>query len=105
MLAAGCGDERVRRGLDRAYSTLTWSVGGVAWTLAATSGMLLGSMDRWAAALGVAVVTVTALRTRAFPIAAQQLALWAAVLAGLVVGGIGRMGPAPRDVVAGVTRS
>jgi hypothetical protein len=59
-------------------------------------------MDGWAAGLGVAVVTVTALRTRGFPIAAQQLALWSAVLAGLVVGGFGRMGPEPRDVVAGL---
>jgi ESX secretion system protein EccD len=92
----------VRRGVDRAYSTLTWSVCGIAWTLAATSGVLLGSMDGWAAGLGVAVVTVTALRTRGFPIAVQQMALWAAVLAGLVVGGFGRMGPEPRDVVAGL---
>lgn len=92
----------VRRGVDRAYSTLTWSVCGIAWTLAATSGVLLGSMDGWAAGIGVAVVTVTALRTRGFPIAAQQMALWAAVLAGLVVGGFGRMEPEPRDVVAGL---
>jgi hypothetical protein len=92
----------VRRGVDRAYSALTWSVSGVSWTLAATSGVLLGSMDGWAAGLGVAVVTVTALRTRGFPIAAQQMALWSAVLAGLVVGGFGRMGPEPRDVVAGL---
>ncbi|HEY6747942.1 MAG TPA: EsaB/YukD family protein [Mycobacteriales bacterium] len=92
----------VRRGVDRAYSALTWSVCGVAWTLAATSGVLLGSTDGWAAGLGVAVVTVTALRTRGFPIAAQQMALWSAVLAGLVVGGFGRMGPSPREVVAGI---
>jgi WXG100 protein secretion system (Wss), protein YukD len=92
----------VRRGVDRTYSTLTWSVCGLAWTLAATSGVLLGSMDRWAAGLGLAVVTVTALRTRGFPIAAQQMALWAAVLAGLVVGGFGRMGPEPRAVGAGL---
>ncbi|HST66923.1 MAG TPA: hypothetical protein VLM05_17205 [Mycobacteriales bacterium] len=92
----------VRRGVDRAYSTLTWAVSGVSWTLAATSGVLLGSLDGWAAGLGVAVVTVTALRTRGFPIAAQQMALWAAVVAGLLVGGFGRMGSEPRDVGAGL---
>ena len=92
----------VRRGVDRAYATLTWSVCGVAWTLAATSGVLLGSVDGWAAGLGVAAVAVTALRTRGFPIAAPQMALWAAVLAGLVVGGFGRMGPSPREVGAGI---
>jgi hypothetical protein len=92
----------VRHGIDRTYSTLTWSVLGVAWTLAATSGVLLGARDGWAAGLGLAVVTVTALRTRGFPIAAQQMALWAAVLAGLVVGGFGRMGPEPRAVGAGL---
>ena len=92
----------VRQAVDRTYAALTWSVCGVAWTLAATSGVLLGSTDGWAAGLGLVVVTVTALRTRGFPVAAQQVALWSAVLAGLVVGAAGHAGPAPGGVTAGL---
>jgi WXG100 protein secretion system (Wss), protein YukD len=92
----------VRQAVDRTYASLTWSVFGVSWTLAATGGVLLGSADLWAAGLGVAVGTVTALRTRAFPLAAQQGALWAAVVAALVVGGYGRSGLEPPALLAGL---
>lgn len=92
----------VRLGIDRTYAALSWSVAGVAWTLAATSGVLLAAADGWAVGLGLAVVTVTALRTRGFPIAAQPAALWAAVLAALVVGGYGRTGLDPRVAALGL---
>jgi hypothetical protein len=76
----------VRQSVERAYGCLSWSVAGVATSIAATSGVLLGSSNRWAVGLGLAVVAVTALRTRAFPLAAQQMALWLAVLVGSIVG-------------------
>jgi hypothetical protein len=41
-------------------------------------------------AVGLAVIIVSALRTRAFPLAVQQMALWFAVLAGLLAGLLGQ---------------
>jgi hypothetical protein len=40
--------------------------------------------------VGLVVIMVTALRTRAFPLAVQQMALWSAVLAGLLGGLLGQ---------------
>jgi hypothetical protein len=40
--------------------------------------------------VGLAVIIVSALRTRAFPLAAQQMALWFAVLIGLLGGLLGQ---------------
>ncbi len=72
--------------VDRAYRTLTWSTFAVASTLGiALVGVAAGPAP-WAPWLGVALVLVTALRTRAFPLATQVGALWAAVLPGVVVG-------------------
>jgi type VII secretion integral membrane protein EccD len=69
-----------------AYRLLTWATFAVAIPLAVTSGLLLASADWWAVAVGAVVILVTTLRTRAFPLAVQQMALWLAVLAGLIAG-------------------
>lgn len=69
-----------------AYRTLTWATAATAIPLGVTGALLLSSSNPWAVGLGVAVVAVTALRTRAFPLAAQGFALWAAAVASVVVG-------------------
>jgi len=40
--------------------------------------------------VGLAVIIISALRTRAFPLAAQQMALWFAALTGLLGGLLGQ---------------
>ncbi len=72
--------------VDRAYRTLTWATFGVATTLAVALLGLADTANPWARWLGVAVVVVTALRTRAFPLAAQVGALWGAVVPVVLVG-------------------
>lgn len=72
--------------VDRAYRTLTWATFGVATTLAVALLGLADTANPWARWLGVAVVVVTALRTRAFPLAAQVGALWGAVVPAVLVG-------------------
>jgi WXG100 protein secretion system (Wss), protein YukD len=94
--------DEVQRAVDSAYASLSWSVFGLTGTLAATSGVLLGSADPWAMGLGVVVALVTAVRTRGFPLAAQQAALWFAVLGGVLVGGAGQAGRTPTAVAAGL---
>jgi ESX secretion system protein EccD len=85
--------DEVQHTIDRAYASLTWSTFGVAGALVAPAGLLLASTDRWALALGVAVTAVTALRTRGFPLAAQQAALWGAVAGAVLHGLAGRPWP------------
>lgn len=72
--------------VDRAYRTLTWATFGVASTLAVALLGLAGAESPWARWLGIAVVVVAALRTRAFPLAAQVAALWGAVVPAVLVG-------------------
>jgi ESX secretion system protein EccD len=72
--------------VNDAYRLLTWATFAVAIPLAVTSGLLLASADWWAVAVGAVVIMVTTLRTRAFPLAGQQVVLWLTVLAGLVAG-------------------
>lgn len=69
-----------------AYGTMTWAAFAVAIPIAMTAVVLLSSNNPWAVGLGVAVVAVTALRTRAFPLAAQVMALWAAVATAVILG-------------------
>lgn len=80
--------ERVFSTTEAGYAALTWSTWAVAGPAALAGTVLLRSASAWELALGVVVVVVTALRTRAFPLAAQQVPLWSgaavAVLAGLV---------------------
>ncbi|MBA8793639.1 hypothetical protein FHX74_001244 [Friedmanniella endophytica] len=73
------------RTVDDAYATLSWSAVAVALPLAGTAAVLVGSRDRWTLVLGLAVVTVTALRTRAFPLTVQQVPLCLATATGAVV--------------------
>lgn len=69
-----------------AYSTMTWAAFAVAVPIALTATVLLSSDNPWAVGLGAAVVAVTALRTRAFPLAAQVMALWASVAFAVIAG-------------------
>lgn len=72
--------------VDRAYRTLTWATFAVASTLAVALVGVAEGTSAWAQWLGIALVVVTVLRTRAFPLATQVGALWAAVLPAVVVG-------------------
>ena len=76
----------VQTSVDRAYAALTWSTFGVASGIVVAAGVLLAAGNPWAVAVGVAVVLVIALCTRVFPLAAQQMALWLAVLGAGVLG-------------------
>jgi hypothetical protein len=75
--------------VNGAYRTLTWSTFAVAAPVAGASAYLICSDTVWAASLGGIVLVIVALRTRAFPLAAQVIALWGAILIGAVVGLIG----------------
>jgi type VII secretion integral membrane protein EccD len=76
--------------VNDAYRMLSWVTFAVAIPIAVTSALLLASGDVWAVWVGLVVIMVSALRTRAFPLAVQQMALWSAVLAGLLGGLIGQ---------------
>ena len=82
--------------VDRAYRTLTWATFGVATTLAVALLGLADTTNPWARWLGIAVVVVTALRTRALPLAAQVGALWGAVVPAVLVGVGAQLGGAAR---------
>ena len=72
--------------VNEAYRLLSWVTFAVAIPIAVTGATLLASDDLWTVAVGLVVITVSALRTRAFPLAVPQMALWFAVLAGLLGG-------------------
>jgi type VII secretion integral membrane protein EccD len=76
--------------VNEAYRLLSWVTFAVAIPIAVASAALLASDDLWAVAAGTVVITVSALRTRAFPLAVQQMALWSAVLAGFMGGLLGQ---------------
>lgn len=80
--------DRVLRTTRAGYAALSFSVWAVAVPLALCGAVLLASVSAWELGLGIVVVCVTWLRTRTFPLAVQQIPLWAAggaaVLAGLV---------------------
>jgi hypothetical protein len=68
--------------------------------------LLLSADDLWTVGVGLAVIIVSALRTRAFPLATQQMALWLAVLAGLLGGLLGQPrinGPAVAALLTGIS--
>jgi hypothetical protein len=81
--------DSVLRTVNGAYRTLTWSTFAVAAPVAGASAYLICSQNVWAASLGGIVLLIVALRTRAFPLSAQVIALWGAILVGAVVGLIG----------------
>lgn len=70
----------VLRTVDDAYRSLSWSTWAVAVPLAVGSAVLIGEADRWLAGLGLALLLLTALRTRVFPLIAQRIPLWTAAL-------------------------
>jgi type VII secretion integral membrane protein EccD len=76
--------------VNEAYRLLSWVTFAVAIPIAVTSAVLLASKDLWTVGVGMAVIIVSALRTRAFPLAVQQTALWFAVLVGLLAGVLGQ---------------
>lgn len=76
--------------VNEAYRLLSWVTFAIAIPIAVTSAVLLASKDLWTVAVGLAVIIVSALRTRAFPLAVQQVALWFAVLVGLLAGVLGQ---------------
>ena len=91
--------------VNDAYRLLSWVTFAVAIPIAVTGALLLASGDLWAVWVGLMVIMVSALRTRAFPLAVQQMALWSAVLAGLLGGLIGqpRLGePLVAGILAGI---
>lgn len=71
---------QVLRTVDDAYRSLTWSTWAVAVPLAVGPAVLITATDRWMAGLGLALVLVTALRTRVYPLIAQRIPLWSAAL-------------------------
>lgn len=76
---------RVLRTVDDAYRSLTWSTWAVAVPLAVGPAVLITATDRWMAGLGLALMLVTALRTRVYPLMAQRIPLWTAALVVAVV--------------------
>jgi len=78
--------DEVERTVHEAYQSLSWAVFAVALPIAAGIAWLLGDRSGWAVGIGVVVVLITALRTRSFPLAVQQLVLWLAALTGLAAG-------------------
>jgi hypothetical protein len=68
-----------------AYRSMSWSTAGLAVPAAVATAALLSSENLWAVGLGSAVVLVTALRTRAFPLAAQSVIVWSAALLPVLV--------------------
>jgi type VII secretion integral membrane protein EccD len=73
--------ETVLATVNDAYRSLTWSTVAVALPLLATASLLAASTEGWAIGLGAALILVTALRTRAFPLAGQAVVLWGASIA------------------------
>jgi type VII secretion integral membrane protein EccD len=82
---------RVLASLDDAYRALTWSTVACAVALVLAVPPLLASRDPWATAAGLLLLAVAALRTRPLPMSAQVVALWGAVVVGLVAGAVGRL--------------
>jgi type VII secretion integral membrane protein EccD len=72
--------------VNTAYRALSWSVFAVAVPLALSTAALLSSRNLWAVGLGAAIAVILALRTRAFPLAAQVITLWIADAVAVVAG-------------------
>jgi hypothetical protein len=68
-----------------AYRSMSWSTVGLAVPAAFATTVLLGSDNGWAIGLGGAVVLVTALRTRAFPLAVQSALVWSSAIVPVLI--------------------
>jgi type VII secretion integral membrane protein EccD len=98
--------DEVAMTVNDAYRLLSWVTVAVAVPIAVTGATLLASDDLWAVGVGLVVIIVSALRTRAFPLSVQQMALWSAVLAGLLGGLLGQPrlgGPMVAAILAGIS--
>jgi type VII secretion integral membrane protein EccD len=98
--------DEVAMTVNDAYRLLSWVTVAVAVPIAVTGATLLASDDLWAVGVGLVVIIVSALRTRAFPLSVQQMALWSAVLAGLLGGLLGQPrlgGPVVAAILAGIS--
>jgi hypothetical protein len=71
--------DEVLETLAEAYRTLTWSTAALAVTLGGALCATVLRSDPWLLGAAGAVALVAALRTRAFPLRSQVLALWAAI--------------------------
>jgi type VII secretion integral membrane protein EccD len=90
--------EDVSLTVNDAYRLLSWVSFAVAIPIAVTAAVLVTSGEAWTVAVGLVVLTITALRTRAFPLAVQQMALWFAVLGGGLIGLVGQPRLAPPEL-------
>ena len=72
--------------VNTAYRALSWCVFAVAVPLALTTAALLSSRNLWAVGLGFAVAVIISLRSQAFPLAVQVVALCMADAIALIVG-------------------
>ena len=71
--------------VDLAYRSLSWAAVAVALPLGLAAAWLVRSPNQWAVVLGVTVIVLVALRTRAFPLIVQQLPLALAAIAATLV--------------------
>lgn len=78
-----------------AYRTLTWTTFAIAGILSAALFGTALTVDPWILGLGAVVALITALRTRAFPLAAQAWPLWLGVLLPLLYGVVSRLSAEP----------
>ncbi|GAA4264460.1 EsaB/YukD family protein [Frondihabitans peucedani] len=78
-----------------AYRTLTWTTFAVAGALSAALFGVALTGDPWILGLGAVVAVIGALRTRAFPLAAQAWPLWLGVLLPLLYGVVSRFAGEP----------
>lgn len=86
VLTGRLGERRqVLRSVEDAYRSLNWATFALAVPLTGTALLLVRSDRPWTLALGIAVTVLAALRTRAFPLALQQLPLWLGAAAATVV--------------------
>jgi type VII secretion integral membrane protein EccD len=90
--------EDVSLTVNDAYRLLSWVNFAVAIPIAVTAAVLVTSGEAWTVAVGLVVLIITALRTRAFPLAVQQMALWFAVLGGGLIGLVGQPRLAPPEL-------
>lgn len=82
--------DQVLRTVDDAYRALSWTAVAAALPLGLSAALLVRSADRWAWALGLCVIVLTALRTRAFPLIIQQVPLCAAAVGAALVAIVAR---------------
>jgi ESX secretion system protein EccD len=87
--------KRVLPTITAAYQTMTWTTVALAVPTATAATVLLQTSNGWAIGLGAVIVLVTALRTRAYPLAWQVIALWGAVLIPLLVGLVAQFATQP----------